>query len=476
MPVLDVFLIDFGSCLRAITCSIDRTVHFYDVLHQNSISRVTLPGDTAAPLECLTLTNGLEYVLTGSSTGKVFTIDISVVAAGVSAVQHTAVVGGSSMFRAGSSSSSNTSSMTGIHCVDAHSLAVTAIVTLPDNERFVTASLDGYVKFYNVFTRQLLAECTPLLQRGPVTNLSILLRGESSTLTIVKPTIASVAPLKKYVDSAGNSTAAAVAAASASAAGNSTTVVTHHAPTANIAEQIASVVGTSHSQGLTQGSVVLGPTFLGVTGNDNVFSRTELYLQSLRDGDEIKNSIYHGLVCATDDADETGLVVSEALHVEEEFIRLPKVAPLQTSKAAKRLAKSNEKAKKEESDEEDDIMRFDEGDDEDEDGIDDNIEQSEQEEVEEEDEEEGEEVEEEDEKEGEEEADSDLKQALLAKDIEIAALQEENQRWKTLCEQMKSRFENVDRPGVGNKRGRSEDEVPVKEKQQDKKQKKQKSK
>lgn len=444
LPVTDVQLIDFGSCLRAVTCSVDRTVHFYDILHQSSLAKVTLPGDSASPLECLSLTNGLEYALAGSSTGKVFTVDISVVAAGVSAVQHSAIVGGASARRALSTTtqSSSASSSMGIHTIDAHSLAVSAIVVLPDNERFVTGSLDGYVKFYHIFTRQLLAECTPLLQRGPVTNLVWMYRAESSSLAIVKPTIAAVAPLKKYVDSAGNSTGAAVAAAAAAANNATTTVSTTFSPTLNIPDKIASVVGQAHTQGLSQGSVVLGPTFVGVSA-EAVFHAQERSLRSLRDyGELMKTS--EDIVVDGDEDEEAVATSGGGLEAEEEFIRLPE----KVSKASSIPTKPAKKvAAKEEEEDDDDIMRFDSV-------ANDDEEDDDEDEVEEDDE---------DEDAGDEGSDEEddteaLKELLQSKDEEIAALQEESQRWKTLCDQMKQYIEES-KQATGGKRSR--DETPA---------------
>lgn len=421
-------------------------MHFYDILHQSSLAKVTLPGDFASPLECLSLTNGLEYALAGSSTGKVFTIDISVVAAGVSAVQHSTIVGGASARRTVSATTqSSTSSTTGIHTIDAHSLAVSSILVLPDNERFVTGSLDGYVKFYHIFTRQLLAECTPLLQRGPVTNLLWMYRAESSSLAIVKPTIAAVAPLKKYVDSAGNSTGAAVAAAAAAANNATTTVSTAFSPTLNVPEKIASVVGQAHAQGLSQGSVVLGPTFVGVSA-EVVFHAQERSLRSLRDyGELVKSS--EDIVVEGDEGEEVVASSGAGFEAEEEFIRLPekvsKAASVPT-KPAKKLTEKGEKPQEKEEDDndDDDIMRFDDAANEDDDD---------DEEEEDADEEEGDEAEEEDDSEA-------LRELLQSKDEEIAALQEESQRWKTLCDQMKQYIEES-KQATGGKRSR--DETPA---------------
>lgn len=414
-------------------------MHFYDILHQSSLAKVTLPGDFASPLECLSLTNGLEYALAGSSTGKVFSIDISVVAAGVSAVQHSTIVGGASARRTATTQPS-TSAATGIHTIDAHSLAVSSILVLPDNERFVTGSLDGYVKFYHIFTRQLLAECTPLLQRGPVTNLLWMYRAESSSLAIVKPTIAAVAPLKKYVDSAGNSTGAAVAAAAAAANNATTTVSTAFSPTLNVPEKIASVVGQAHTQGLSQGSVVLGPTFVGVSA-EVVFHAQERSLRSLRDYGELMKSS-EDIVIEGEEDEEAVASSGAGIDAEEEFIRLPEKVSKASSvptKPAKKLTEKGEKPQEKEEDDDDDIMRFDvaaNDDDEDDEAAD-----------------------EEDEEEEEEEDDSEaLRELLQSKDEEIAALQEESQRWKTLCDQMKQYIEES-KQATGGKRSR--DETPA---------------
>eukprot|EP01033_Poteriospumella_lacustris_P001074 gene1074-780_t len=157
-------------------------------------------------------------------------------------------------------------------------------------------------------------------------------RAESSSLAIVKPTIAAVAPLKKYVDSAGNSTGAAVAAAAAAANNATTTVSTAFSPTLNVPEKIASVVGQAHAQGLSQGSVVLGPTFVGVSA-EVVFHAQERSLRSLRDyGELVKSS--EDIVVEGDEGEEVVASSGAGFEAEEEFIRLPEKQYIEESKQA----------------------------------------------------------------------------------------------------------------------------------------------
>jgi pre-rRNA-processing protein IPI3 len=180
LGVTDLVAIDSFSVLRVISCSLDRSMHLYDVHANRSMTKHSLPQ----PLQSIAINATFDYIFCGSTSGSIYRIDCSVLAAGFSAskshVVHSGISSHSSLLSltAGSSSANADANSTdevghGVACIDAHSLAVTAIICMPDNQRVISTSEDGSMKMWSLHTKQLLKEIQPL-NKAPLTNCKVM--------------------------------------------------------------------------------------------------------------------------------------------------------------------------------------------------------------------------------------------------------------------------------------------------------------
>jgi hypothetical protein len=213
---MDMAVLDLFSSLRVMTCAHDRTVHLYDVFHDQSIVKLTLPS----ALQCIVHSNLLDYIVCGSYVGAVYIVDFSQVAYGFSQLQPhqiavfpdlkkpfvnlaTRTAGTTTAANSNSSSNSNNANHPPIaqtvHTISAHQQAITSIVMLPDHFRFVTAALDGTLKCFHLHTQQILFENIPFPHgKLAISNMRLVLRAESTAMNVLKPFIQKIHPLKKY--------------------------------------------------------------------------------------------------------------------------------------------------------------------------------------------------------------------------------------------------------------------------------------
>lgn len=432
-------MLDTASTLRAVTCSGDRTVNMYDLISDSALARVSLAASIpAGSLDCLAISPALDFIVVGASTGQVATIALSAFAAlGLSG----ATQRDTPILQPPHVTSLATLASEGIEVIDAHRTAVTQAVILPDNQRFVTSGLDGFVKFYHLHTRQLLLECTPLLQKSPITNLVLTLRAESLALAVVKPTVLPLVPLKKYTHNSSGSnqsnTQSAAQVANDQQGSNSHNSSLGSNGAGVVLEKLQRLLGQS-----AESALVCGPVFLGAATDlnnykadveveehgDGVLSqkqaRIQQQLQQMQGGEEEEDGAdaQRSSVAVAGVAGQHKRAKREAEDDEEDFIVLPKVseAPVQQLMQASSDEDEDEEADEEEEDEEDDMMKFAE---------------EEEDADEEEDEEEGEQREEEEDVNEEAEA---LRTQVAEQAAQLAQLAEETRRWKDLCQQMKS--------------------------------------
>ncbi len=179
LPITDMVLIDSYSVFRVASCSLDRTVHIFDIHANKSITKHIL----VQPVQSISINSTFDYIFCGSTVGNVYRIDISVMAAGFSVPKAHIVATGSGSgagaitMAAGLTTIQNLSkdksdTVHGIVEIDAHSQSVTGIVNMPDNERVLTVSEDGKMKMWNMYTCQLLKEIAPL-SKNPITNCKV---------------------------------------------------------------------------------------------------------------------------------------------------------------------------------------------------------------------------------------------------------------------------------------------------------------
>lgn len=161
LPIKDCILFDTLTTTRVLTCSLDRTIVLYDVLQAQVCLRVSLPHS----LESLACNPTQDLVCAGASNGSVYIIDMTSTAIAVTAA-HAHVshhLGGAA---AGAGLPAGTSVLEG------HSKAVTGLAFSRDNSSLTSASMDGTVRVWNVWTRQCLREYSPLAKHG-ITNAKV---------------------------------------------------------------------------------------------------------------------------------------------------------------------------------------------------------------------------------------------------------------------------------------------------------------
>jgi len=130
------------------------------------------------PLESITCTAGLDWILCGSSSGLVFILDFSVLAIGFSAgnaqIIHIHDNHKNTAFSQQAGNKKHDDGLPdGVTCIAAHNKAVTCLVTLKDLSRFISCSEDGMLKIWHLMSRQLLKEIVPL-NKAPITNCKVL--------------------------------------------------------------------------------------------------------------------------------------------------------------------------------------------------------------------------------------------------------------------------------------------------------------
>jgi WD40 repeat protein len=181
LGISDFHLIDSANVLRVLTCSSDRSFILYDVHNNRSLVKIPLSD----PLECITCNFSLDFIVSGSSSGKLFIADFSLISSAVSLNNSSiemASVGNEERFKMNNSmialsSSAETASVPsclpyGIQTLAAHSKTVSSLLFLPDNITLVSSSIDGSLSFWNLHLKQLLKEIFPL-NRSPVSNCTV---------------------------------------------------------------------------------------------------------------------------------------------------------------------------------------------------------------------------------------------------------------------------------------------------------------
>lgn len=170
LPIRDCILFDTLTTTRVLTCSLDRTVVLYDVLQAQVCLRVTLPHS----LESVACNVTQDLVCAGASNGDIYLIDLTSTAIAVTAAHahvshhHFGAPSSSSSSGSGNSGSGGSGGAlpAGTCVLEGHTKAVTSVSFSADNSSLVSASADGTVRVWNVWTRQCLREYSPLAKHA----------------------------------------------------------------------------------------------------------------------------------------------------------------------------------------------------------------------------------------------------------------------------------------------------------------------
>lgn len=170
LPIKDArFGSDYTS-MRVYTCSIDRSFVMYDVNKAVQLLRLAL----AEPLESLTINPTQDFCFLGSSNGSIYVIDLSIAA---SHVCHVTLKNHQNNNLRVSSDPTSSSSSSGSHKAElmtlaGHTKAITGLQASRDNATLVSASEDGSIRLWDIWTGQCIKESRPL-NKAPITNMKV---------------------------------------------------------------------------------------------------------------------------------------------------------------------------------------------------------------------------------------------------------------------------------------------------------------
>lgn len=207
-----------ATSLRALTCSIDRTLVIFDLHSNKQCLRLALEQ----PIECLTCSRTEDFVFLGATNGQIFVLDLSLAAAGMTAAHAQMLVvsghaaqtrplaglaasAGNSLSSSSSSSSSSSHRDKPYSVLEGHTRSVTGLACSLDNCTLVSGSEDGSLRVWDIWTRQCLRESKPL-HKAAISSILLLRRPELLSAGAHKPLLTPMEHLKKYADTTATTT------------------------------------------------------------------------------------------------------------------------------------------------------------------------------------------------------------------------------------------------------------------------------
>eukprot|EP01041_Mallomonas_annulata_P004605 gene4605-9150_t len=195
LPVTGMVMLGGISSSRVLSCARDRALVLHDIHADKQCFSIFLPSS----LESLAVNLSEDMAFAGSSNGTIFIVDMSVVAASLSAKQTRTniAVGVSSEPR--DNGDASRAVPTGVSCLDGHTRAVTGISCCADNSLIVSVSEDGSLRVWDIWSRQCLRELSPL-GKMPLTNALIIPRPDILKSSVQKSALSPFGHLKKYAN------------------------------------------------------------------------------------------------------------------------------------------------------------------------------------------------------------------------------------------------------------------------------------
>ena len=141
-----------GPTFRVLSCSLDRSLVLYDVHACPPTGKQVLRISLNGPLESVVCSPTSDLAFAGASNGVIYVVDMSVAAIGISAANATVNSG------QGLGGRGDMAGVSGNGVLEGHTRAVTSLVCSLDNTSLVSASEDGSVRVWDMWTRQV----TPL--------------------------------------------------------------------------------------------------------------------------------------------------------------------------------------------------------------------------------------------------------------------------------------------------------------------------
>lgn len=196
LTVKDMFVIDLHGVLRVLTVSPDKALVMYDVFASTQVFRIAFP----TALESLTMNPGQDLICVGSSNGTIYVVDMTALAIGISAshseveqlgitrtakkvnvpsmfqttvdLQHKVTASSNMITRPELSTLTTGGLPKGTSILEGHSKAVTSLCFSVDNSTLISASEDGTMRWWDIWTRQCTRDCKPLNKCG-ITNAMV---------------------------------------------------------------------------------------------------------------------------------------------------------------------------------------------------------------------------------------------------------------------------------------------------------------
>lgn len=158
LPIRDIIVIGsgFGVC-RIVSCSLDKTVAIHDVHTSKQCIRLSFPQS----LESVTMNSTEDFIFVGSSFGNIYISSMSVSAIALSAAT-------AQVFHSQGEILKNNNSDSQLTVLEGHTKAVTSLSCSLDGVTLVSASEDGSLRFWNIWTKQCIREIKPF-NGAPVT-------------------------------------------------------------------------------------------------------------------------------------------------------------------------------------------------------------------------------------------------------------------------------------------------------------------
>eukprot|EP00607_Mallomonas_marina_P004951 CAMPEP_0182439468 /NCGR_PEP_ID=MMETSP1167-20130531/86463_1 /TAXON_ID=2988 /ORGANISM="Mallomonas Sp, Strain CCMP3275" /LENGTH=435 /DNA_ID=CAMNT_0024633189 /DNA_START=441 /DNA_END=1748 /DNA_ORIENTATION=- len=189
LPVRDLRVLGAGQSLRVMSCSLDTALTTFDVPANKQCSSLYLPSS----LEALAVNTSEDMAFAGSSSGLIYLIDLSAVASHVSKAHKTC----SSSVQCSPTQSSPPSLPEGVSALEGHTARVSSLSTSIDNNLLVSASVDGTVCVWDVWSRQCLRDLSPL-NKSPLSCVLVIPRPDVLNTDVHRPFLSPLGHLKKY--------------------------------------------------------------------------------------------------------------------------------------------------------------------------------------------------------------------------------------------------------------------------------------
>lgn len=174
LAIKDIVCSGSYASIRVLSCSLDRCIVLYDMHCDRQLFRIAF----SEGLESIALNGTRDFAFVGSSSGPIFTVDLSVASINTSAANAlvtTSLSGGVTGTRhslvqtSGNTAGGGGGLPAGVKKLDGHSKAVLSLSCSADNCTLVSGSEDGSVRFWDIWTQQCIREMKPL-NKAAITN------------------------------------------------------------------------------------------------------------------------------------------------------------------------------------------------------------------------------------------------------------------------------------------------------------------